>query len=35
MVKGGVTYSFSKAAIVAMSTSLAVLVLSRMLWWWA
>ncbi len=30
MVKGGVTYSLFKAMIVAMSLSLAILVLSRM-----
>jgi hypothetical protein len=33
MGKGGVTYSVSKAAIVALSMSLAVLILSRITWW--
>jgi hypothetical protein len=33
MVKGGVTYSFFKATIVALSMSLAVLVLSRIVRW--
>ena len=33
MGKGGVIYSVSKVAIVALSMSLAVLVLSRITWW--
>ena len=33
MVKGGVTYSFFKAMIMALAMSLAVLVLSRITWW--
>ena len=33
MGKGGVAYLVSKAAIVALSMSLAVLILSRITWW--
>ena len=33
MIKGGVTYSLSKAMIMALSMSLAVLALSRITWW--
>jgi hypothetical protein len=33
MVKGGVTYSFIKAMIMALSISLAVMVLHRITWW--
>ncbi len=33
MVKGGVTYLFSKALILALSMSLAVLAWSRFSWW--
>ena len=33
MVKGGVAYSFFKAMIMALSLSLAVLVLSRLIRW--
>jgi hypothetical protein len=33
MEKGGVTYSFFKAMIMALSMSLAVMVMSRITWW--
>ena len=33
MIKGGVAYSFFKAMIMALSMSLAILVLSRITWW--
>jgi hypothetical protein len=33
MVKGGVAYSLFKAMIMALSMSLAVLVLPRIMWW--
>jgi len=33
MVKGGVAYSFFKAMVMALSLSLAVLILSRMMSW--
>jgi hypothetical protein len=33
MVKGGVAYSLFKAMIMALSMSLAVLVLPRITWW--
>ncbi len=33
MVKGGVSYSLFKAMIMALSMSLALLALSRIIWW--
>jgi NAD(P)-dependent dehydrogenase (short-subunit alcohol dehydrogenase family) len=33
MVKGGVAYSISKAMIIALALSLALLALSRITWW--